>query len=448
MSNLDKELPKLRIDGKKRKRGRGGARWIIVALILAALTGAYFVYQQQHAPIAVRTVRVERQSGAAGGGSAVVTVSGYIIPRQKIEVAPKIIGRVKELLVKRGDKVKEGDVLLRLEDEDLQAQVRSAEAMAGTLQARLSELRAGSRPEEIAAAKAMVASAEATLQSAELDFNRIESLAAKGVVSKQELDRARASRDVARARLDQEKKTAELVKIGPRSEEIAAAEAGLRQAEAQLEYAKTQLDYTVIRAPVSGTILEKLAELGELVTNTNFGGTRGAKTSIVSLADLSDLQVEVDLNENDLAKVHLGQPAEIRLDSAPEKIYKGEVDEISPQADRQKGTVQVKVRMIEPDDSVKIEVTARVTFLSSAVSAETTAETKPRTWIPKGALIRRGNETFVYLAAENAAVLRKIAVGLESDKGVEVTEGLAGTEEVIVEPLEQLRDGARVVVAP
>lgn len=448
MSNLDKELPKLRIDKKKRNRGRGGARWLIVALVFVALACGYFFYQKQHAPVAVRTARVERQTSVTGGGSAVVTVSGYIIPRQKIEVAPKIIGRVKELLVKRGDKVKEGDVLLRLEDEDLQAQVRSAEAMVGTLQARLSELRTGSRPEEIAAAKAMVASAEATLKSAELDFKRIESLAGKGAVSNQELDRARASRDVARARFDQEKKTAELVKIGPRTEEIAAAEAGLRQAEAQLEYAKTQLDYTVIRAPVSGTILEKLAELGELVTNTNFGGTRGAKTSIVSMADLNDLQVEVDLNENDLAKVYIGQPAEIRLDSAPDKIYKGEVDEISPQADRQKGTVQVKVRMIEPDNSVKIEVTARVTFLSPAEAAGAAAEAKPRTWVPKGAMVRKGEETFVYLAAEGTAVLRKVKTGGESGKGVEVTEGLAGTEQVILEPPDQLRDGARITVTP
>lgn len=448
MSNLDKELPKLRIEKKKRNRGHGGARWGTAIIVLAALAAGYFFYHKQHAPISVRTIRVERQTGSTSNGSAVVTVSGYIIPRQKIEVAPKIIGRVKELLVKRGGKVNQGDVLLRLEDEDLQAQVRSAEAMVGTFQARLSELRAGSRPEEIAASKAVTVAAEATLQSAELDFKRIESLAEKGVVSKQELDRARASRDVARARLDQEIKTADLVKIGPRAEEISAAEAGLRQAEAQLEYAKTQLDYTVIRAPISGTILEKLAELGELVTNTNFGGTRGAKTSIVSMADLGDLQVEVDVNENDLAKVHLGQPAEIRLDSAPDRLYKGQVDEISPQADRQKGTVQVKVRMIEPDDSVKIEVTARVTFLSPPATTETLAEAKSRSWIPKSAVVRQGNETYVYLAAEGTAVIRKVKLGAEGDKGVEVTEGLAGTEQVILEPLDQLRDGARIAVEP
>lgn len=131
------------------------------------------------------------------------------------------------------------------------------------------------------------------------------------------------------------------MEIGPRAEQIQAAEAQLKEAEANRELAKTELEYTVIKAPVDGTILEKLAETGELVTNTNFGGTRGAKSSVVSMANLKDLQVEVDLNESELPKVRLGQATEIRLDLNPNHVYEGEVDEISPQADRLKGTIDL-----------------------------------------------------------------------------------------------------------
>lgn len=447
MSNLDKQLSKLKIDkGRRKNRGAGGF-WLAVALLAAAGAGAYFYYAKSHAVVPVRTARVERESNSENKGSALLTSTGYVIPRQKVEVTPKIIGRVKDILVKRGDLVKEGDVLLRLDDEEYQARVKSGEAMVNTLKARLAELKAGSRPEEIAAAHASADSAEATMRSAELDFKRVETLAEKGAISKQELDRARANRDVARAHLEQARKSADVVRIGPRKEEIAAMEAQLQQAAAEVDLVKAQLEYTVVRAPISGTILEKLAERGELVTNTNFGGTRGAKTSVVSMADLQDLQVETDLNESYLAKVHLGQPCEIRLDSEPNKLYHGEVDEISPQADRQKATVQSKVRILDPGDSIKIEVNARVTFLAPKEADANGQSVQTRFWVPRGAVVQKDGKTLVYLVSEGSAVARAISAGGEGDKGIEVTDGLTGTETVIVDPPETLKDGARVTAA-
>ncbi len=448
MSNLDRQLSMLKIEkGRRRARG-GGALWFALAMLLAAGAGAYFYYAKSNAALAVRTARVEREAGSETTGAALLTSNGYIIPRQKVEVTPKIIGRVKEILVKRGDHVQEGDVLLRLDDEEYQARIKSGEAMLNTLRSRLAELKAGSRPEEIAAARAAAESAEATLRSAELDFKRVEALAGKGAISRQELDRARANRDVAKARLEQERKSAEVVRLGPRKEEIAAMEAQLEQASAELELLRAQLEYTVIRAPISGTILEKLAERGELVTNTNFGGTRGAKTSVVSMADLKDLQVETDLNENSLAKVHLGLPCEIQLDSEPGNTYHGEVDEIAPQADRQKGTVQAKVRILDPSDTIKIDVNARVTFLAPKEAEAGGAPAAARLWVPRGAVVHRDGQSIVYLVSEDTAVARAVTAGVEGDKGVEITGGLAGTEQVIVDPLEKIKDGARVTVTP
>jgi len=444
---LDNQLSKLRIEKDRKRARRSRIPWIWLIVLALAVGLGFCVYGKMNAPLPVKVVRVEQDEPQSGKGPALVTASGYVVPRHKVEVSSKIVGRVRESLVKRGDRVKQGDVLLRIEDDDYQARVRSAEAEVAALRARVAELRAGSRPQEIEAARAAVASSEATLRNAEADFRRIEALYAKGAISSQEVDRARTARDVAQARLDSDRKTAELVKIGPRKEIVDAAEAQLRSAEANLELAKTELGYTVIAAPISGVILEKLAEQGELVTNTNFGGTRGAKSSVVSMADLADLQVEVDVNETELSKIKLHQPVEIRLDSMPDRAYSGEVDEISPQADRQKGTVQVKVRIADPDESIKTEVNARVTFLGDAPQAKVEASGQPRLWIPKSAIAQGTNGPIVYVLAGDKAVATSVSLGIEAEKGVEITKGLSGSEKLISAPVEKLTDGCRVTAA-
>ena len=447
--NLDTQLSKLRIDKDRkhlRQRTRRWPKWVAFLLIIAG--GGAGIYFKSHAPIAVKATRIEQQISEPGKGIPLVTASGYVVPRHKVEVSSKIVGRVKEVNIVRGMSVKEGDILLTIEDDDFQARVRSAEAQQAMIQARLTELRAGSRPQEVAAANAAVASSAATRTNAQLEMQRLEALARKGAVSKQDADRARTAFDVATARWDADRKNAELVKIGARKEVIEAAEAQLREAQANLELARTELDYTVIRAPITGTILEKLADQGELVTNTNFGGTRGAKSSVVTMADLSDLQIEVDLNESELSKVKLGQKTEIRLDANPKMIYTGEVDEISPQADRQKGTVQVKVKFLDPDKSVMTELNARVTFLGEIVPTEATTPGQPQLWIPAAAIVRDNGNSRVYLVTEGKAVAKPVTLGTESEKGIEVLKGLMGTEMIITNPSEKLTDGARVVVTP
>ncbi len=447
-TNLDGELSKLRI-GKERKRvRRGRGRWVWAVLIVVGVcAGGFVAYGRLTAPMVVKATHVVAETATDGRGPAVVTASGYVVPRHRIEVSSKIIGRIKEIAVKRGDKVKQGDVLLTIDDDEYRARLQAAEAQVATLKARLAELKAGSRPQEIGVSAAAVTSSEATLHNAELDLGRFESLEKQRAISRQDVDRARAARDVARARLDADRKNAELVKIGPRREVIDAAEAQLQQVDANVVAAKTELDYTIMKAPIDGTILEKLAEQGELVTNMNFGGTRGAKNSVVTMADLSDLQVEADLNESEISKVKLGQKAEIRLDSNPGHTFNGEVDEISPQADRQKGTVQIKVRVTDPNDTIKTEFNARVTFLGDSQAATPNAKTGPRLWVPKTAVIERDNVSAVYVLSEGRAKATSVKTGLEGENGIEIAEGLSGAETVILGPMDKLTDGARVVAA-
>jgi HlyD family secretion protein len=234
------------------------------------------------------------------------------------------------------------------------------------------------------------------------------------------------------------------VHIGPRKEQIQACEARLEQARAELKYAGTMLGYTEIRAPIDGVILEKLAEQGELVTNTNFGGTRGAKSSVVSMADLNCLKIESDLNESDVSKVHLEQKCDVQLDSRPGKSYEGVVDEVSPQADRQKGTVQTKIRLIDPDGAIKTEVNARVTFLAPLAGSGT----KPRMWVPRNALLTGPGGPAVYTVTAGLATPKPVKSGDESDRGVEIAGGLDGTEVLILEPAGRIKPGQRVRTAP
>jgi multidrug resistance efflux pump len=232
------------------------------------------------------------------------------------------------------------------------------------LEARLKELETGSRPEEIAAARANVVQAQADLENARINLERMRRLVGEGVLAKQDLDDAVARYDAQKARVESLEKTYELVRIGPRAEQIEAVRGQLDQARGQLAFAQTMLDSTMIRAPVTGTILERAVEAGEFVT-TSFVGERGAKGYVVSLADLNDLQVELDINQDDFSRLGMGQKGIITTDAFPDRRYDGVIEEISPEADRQKATVQVKVRVLKPDDYLKPEMNARVAFLAS-----------------------------------------------------------------------------------
>ena len=218
---------------------------------------------------------------------------------------------------------------------------QSAKANLAAAQARLDQLRAGSRPQEKLKDKAAVAQADANLRNAEADYDRAARLYPAGIISKAELDRAVAQRDAARAGLDSARQSSTMTDIGPRSEEISGAAAQVKQTQAALDYANTQLAATEIKAPVSGTVLERIVERGEMVSPSAVGES-GAKTSVVSLADLNDLQIELDISQQDFARLKMGQRAEIIPEAFQNLKYSGFIAEIAPEANRAKATVQSK----------------------------------------------------------------------------------------------------------
>jgi RND family efflux transporter MFP subunit len=248
---------------------------------------------------------------AKSDDTVALTVSGYIINRERIEISPRFLGVVKWIGVKKGDTVTNGQIIVQLDDAEYLARVHQADGA-------------------LAAAKTGVAKSE-------LFYERIQKLSENSIESKQTLDDARLQVDASRA--------------------------AVAQSAGELELARTYLDWCTIRSPIDGVILEKLVQPNELVMPQSFGGTRGPSTALVAMADPKDLQVEIDVSEADLSKISMNQKCRVAPEAYPDKIYSGHVAEIAPEADRSKGTLQIKVQIENPDHYLTPELSAKVDFL-------------------------------------------------------------------------------------
>jgi len=313
--SVEQSLSRLQIPSEQKTRRKRGPLVLVVLVLAAAVVvvGGFFATRTANRlPSPATNALVAAAAKPVRPGDAVLTVSGYIIPRERIEISPKFQGTVKWITVKKGDRVNKGDVIVQLEDDEFRARVQEA-------QGRL-------------------ALGEANFANAEGNLKRQTELARGNVDSVRALDDARRAHD--------------------------AAAAEILTAKGQLALAQTYLDWCTIRAPITGTILEKLVDPNELVVPQSFGGGRGPSTALVAMADLMDLQVEIDLNESDLSKVRLNQRCRIAPEAYPEKTYEGVVVEMAPEASRQKGTLQVKVQIRQPDAFLTPELTAKVDFLA------------------------------------------------------------------------------------
>jgi HlyD family secretion protein len=244
-------------------------------------------------------------------GASLLTVSGYIITRERIELSPRFMGTVNWIGVKKGDAVTNGQVVVLLDDAEYRARKRETEG-------RLASARAG-------------------LEKAQVQYERVKALATASIESRQVEDDMRLNVD--------------------------AAKATVNEIEGSIQWINTYIDWCTIRSPINGVVLEKLVDPNELVTPQSFGGTRGPSTALIAVADLKDLQVEIDLNEADVAKVFLNQKCKITPEAYPDRIYDGYVAEKAPEANRQKGTLQVKVQILNPDQYLTPELSAKVDFL-------------------------------------------------------------------------------------
>jgi len=243
-------------------------------------------------------------------------------------------------------------------------------------------------------------------------------------------------------------KAFQLMKIGPRAEEIARARGSVAQAQGAADYAKSQLDATVIRAPVTGTILDRTADKGELITaqfaSAAAGGPQG---SVVSLADLNDLQVELDIAQADFARLGPKQKGIVTTDTYPDKTYDGEIAQISPEANRQKATVQVKVQVLNPakypDVFLRPEMNATVKFL--AAEQKKTSSQPAGAFVPAAAVRDHEGKKVVFVAFDGKARMREIHVLSQRSDGF-LVEGLVGGESVITKGPQELKDGDSIKI--
>ncbi len=374
-----------------------------VVIIIAAV----MFMRSRSAPV-VQVVTAQATSSSASsasGGSTVVTANGYVVARTKASVSAKIAGRLAFLNVSEGSRVNKGDVIARLDNADYEAAVAQAQANIASAEANVIELRADR--DQLAR-----------------EAGRIKDIRAKNanLISQQDLEIAESRAAQAAARLN-------------------AADARKRSAEAGLRMAQANNDNTVIRAPFTGTVLRKDAEVGEVVAPSVGGGlTRGA---VVTLADLSTLEVEVDVNEAYIARIRGALPARITLDAYPDTSFRGIVRQVVPTADRQRATVQVKVSILERDPRILPEMGAKVDFMQPD-TAGARHEGRGPIRIPAAALKTDAGASIVWIVRDGKLVRQAVTTGPVSGGFVEVRTGLNGGEQLMVSGVDVPTDGLKV----
>src|SRR5215471_6958436 len=431
---MDAELKNLKIDRASRRSAepsKWATRWIIGGVLVFVLLGAWrLVSEKVNAATEVEVHRVRSLSAGSAPQGVVLNATGYIVAAHKIQVAAKVVGKVKWIGVDKGTRVRENDIIVRLEDDEYQAQLQQAKGQLASLQARLDEAVNGSRPEEVSQALANLEVAKADLDNARITLERNRNLLRDRVISQQQTDDAQARYDSALHHVNALQKAYDLVKIGPRKEQIDSLRGQVEQAKGMVAYAETALANTVIRAPVTGTILERGVEKGEFVT-TSLVGERGAKGYVVSMADLNDLEVELDISQADFARLKFGQHGVVTTDAFPDRKYDGFIKEISPEANRQKATVQIKVKITKPDDYLRPEMNASVAFLADRKpDAGPGASARPVVMVPASAV--RDGAVFVLL--DGKALRRAVKTGAANGASVRIEDGLIGGEDLIVAP--------------
>jgi RND family efflux transporter MFP subunit len=332
-------------------------------------------------------------------GTPILTASGYLVARRKAVVSAKIQGRLSKLNVEEGSRVRAGDVIARLESTDYEAQVQRA--------------------------RAAVEHAQADLQEYQRQLHISEKLTAAKVSSQDALDAARSR--------------------------VNLAHAALSQAKADEGYAAAQLQNTYIRAPFTGVVVKKMAEVGESVApippGVNISTSSGA---IVALAALDTLEMEADVNEANVAQLGNRQPAEVTVEAIPDHTYKAVLRQIIPTADRTKATVQVKVTILDKDKDLKPEMSSKVTFLERNATASRKNQISARSahvlTVPAGVVVSRNGKSIVFEVVNGRAQTREVMAGPAWKGRATVKQGLSGSEILVSDPPESLHDGDKVRV--
>ncbi|MGH9813717.1 MAG: efflux RND transporter periplasmic adaptor subunit [Candidatus Acidiferrales bacterium] len=401
MAQTSELLKELRID-RGAHAPRSGAVWVLLLVLLLAVAGAggWWWFGQAQAAT-VRTATVQEKGG--GGPGTVLNATGYVTARRKATLAAKITGKLTEVNVEEGMRVKEGHVVARLEDTTSQAELAWSKARLESARRALTET-------------------EVRLEEARRNLKRTEGLTKDGIRSQAELDAAQAEVDSLEARLNLQH---EEVKV----------------AEGEVALRIRLWEDSIVRAPFSGVVITKDAQVGEMVSPISAGGGF-TRTGICTIVDMNSLEIEVDVNEAYIARVEPGQKVEAVLDAYPEWRIPAHVITTIPSADRQKATVKVRVAFEKLDPRILPDMGVKVSFLETNPQAATTR----RLLIPRSAVRHEGEQSVVYVVQQDKVERRAIQTGAADGDLVTVLAGLTAGEQVVIEGPNNLSDGARVVV--
>lgn len=403
---LSSDLASLKIDREAAPRRGGPWTTVVVVLALAALGVVAYVLGMPYleARFFKTEVNLTEIALVSPAQSQIeLSSSGYVVPQVRSHIGARIPGRVVKLMVKEGQRVEAGQVLIELERADQQAAIQSSRARAATARAR-------------------VVSARASLQEVRKQAERERALVANGASAQAKLE-------------DLELRAASL------AEQVKASEAEVTAADSEIEALKVNLGHMTIAAPIAGTVLNKPPELGEVLGN-DFGiGT--TTTGTIELADFNTLMVETDVPEGRLHLVRIGSPCEIVLDAYPTRRYRGEAVEIMPKVNRSKATVGVKVRFVDTADSVLPDMAARVSFLAKALGADELKE-KPKTVVPAAAVVERDGNKVVFVVDNEQVQMRPVTLGAAFADGFELMQGPEPGTKVVKSPPHTLADGQRI----
>jgi HlyD family secretion protein len=400
----------------KKRPSRWRRRVIWLVLIVGIVTAAAVASGRRPPEVQASTVMTATPSAQY----AVLTASGYVVAQRRAAVSSKASGRLLELRVREGSRVKEGELIARLDAADVSAAMLAA-------QAGVNQAVAGGQQ-----AQANLRSAQIELANAESELQRSLSLQQQGFVSTQAVDAAKRRTDAARA-------TVAAAQAG-----IASAQGALASAQAQMQVQQVNRNNTEIRAPFEGVVLVKNANVGDLITP--FSSAAGTLGAVVTMADMGTLEVEADVSEANVGKIKREMPVEIALDALPGERFRGFVASIVPTVDRAKATVMTKVRFEKLDPRVLPEMSAKVVFLSKVPGDE---DFKPVTAVnPKTVVEREGKKTVFRIAADNKLQALPVSPARTLGDALEVTgAAIKPGERLVLSPTERLRDGQTVAVA-
>jgi HlyD family secretion protein len=319
-------------------------RILLIIIIAAAVAGGLYYFLTQ---------RKEEEG-------AFIKVSGNI-EAIEVDVGFKVSGRIVSRYFEEGDWIDQGKVLAKLDDEDLRNRLEVARATLSSAQARLNKLLAGSRPEEIRQAEAELNQAKSDLENKEAHYERMNPLFERGVVPKDTLDSAEAAFKMAKAAYQRASENYQLVKVGPRKEDIDDARAQVEQARASVKLSETQLGYTTLYSPISGVVLVRSGEVGEVV---NPG------TSILTMADIENVWLKAYIPETDLSKVKWGQEVIVTTDLKPKKEYKGRISFISSQAEFTPKQIQTEKERVTLVYRIKVDISNKDHELKPGMPAD------------------------------------------------------------------------------